>query len=151
MAGKPGRSGPPKNNVNALTSGSKVQTRLIVGTLPKCMIAVEREAKAYRNSLTRELVEARGLESMAQITRTDGDRIMEATGWTLRAAVNRWILRNRFDKLSPDGIDRLTKGIADAFKARAEAVAKLQLDVTPDPWHVLYATPDPEPEQDDNG
>src|SRR4051812_12994531 len=52
MAGIKGKSGAPKGNKNAMTTGARLDLRrLVVGELPLPMIAVKREGRAYRRAL----------------------------------------------------------------------------------------------------
>ena len=60
MAGKPGRSGPPKGNLNAAKNGSRLnRRRLVVGELPTKMVSVKREAQKYRRDLEVAVLDAK--------------------------------------------------------------------------------------------
>lgn len=129
MAGKPGRSGPKPGNKNALKNGSRLDhKRLVVGELPKKMIAVRREARAYRRDLEAEVLLVKG-----QIDTLDAHIIDAATGATMAAGVNRWLLRHKLDVMTVADIRACNKEIRDAKRDRVKIVKELGLDVKPEP------------------
>lgn len=133
FCGVKGRSGAPKKNINALRTGRNIQaSRLVVGELPLSMIAVQRESRKYRRDLEACVLDAKGV-----IDVTDMHLIDTASAATMQAAICRWLLRNRMDKMSPADIRGCTGDVVKAKKDRDAAVKALKLDAPPpDPWSV---------------
>lgn len=132
MAGKPGRSGPKPGNLNALKNGSRLsRQRLTVGELPRSMISVKREARAYRRYLERTVLEAKRV-----IDDEDLHLIDAAVGATMAVGVNRWLLRNRLDKMTVADIRACNKEMRDAKRDRAKIVKELGLRVQPEPMEL---------------
>ncbi len=125
----------PVGNKNALRNGSRVdRRRLVVGELPKSMIAVKREARAFRRYLESETKAAKGT-----IDAEDENLIIAATACTMSAGLNRWLLRNRKD-LGVADIRGCAKEIRDSLRERARLVKELGLrQPPPSPWAVLDA------------
>ena len=129
MAGKPGRSGPRKGNMNAIKNGSKLNAkRLVVGELPAKMIACKREGRKYRRDLEAEVLDIKG-----GINTIDCHRIDTAAAATIQAAICRWLLRHKLDDMNTSDIRGCTSDIVRAKERRDSAVRALQLDVKPEP------------------
>ncbi len=122
MAGKPGRSGPRPANLNAVKNGGSM-TRLTLGELPKTMRRQTQMARKYRRGLESLVLEAKG-----EIGATDAHLIDEATGAEVHAAVCRWLLRTRLDKMTVGDVARCSEQIMKARAARNRAVERLELD-----------------------
>lgn len=164
MAGVKGKSGAPKGNKNAMTTGARLDLRrLVVGELPLPMIAVKREGRKYRRALENEVLQVK-----EEINITDAHHIDTATAATVQAGIARWLLRNRLkDEHTPamegqcqvtykgqaGGVVRHSVGmstadilrcmdaISKAKQIRDKAVAALKLDAPPpDPWATFDGT-----------
>ena len=72
MAGKPGRSGPPKGSINAIKHGGSL-TRLTLGELPLTMRRQTQQARKYRRGL-----EALVMDAKKEVNATDAHLIDEA-------------------------------------------------------------------------
>ena len=138
MAGKPGRSGPPRANLNRSRNGTKI-ARLTLGELPQTMRRQLQTARKYRRTLETLTVEAKG-----QVTTTDAHLIDEAAGAEIHASVCRWLLRTRLDKMTVSDVARCSEQIMKARAARNRAVERLELDVKPDPWAIDVLTEEPD-------
>jgi hypothetical protein len=129
MAGKAGRSGPPKGNLNGCKNGGSL-TRLTIGELPQTMRRQMQMARKYRRGL-----EALVMEAKREVNATDAHLIDEATGAEVHASVCRWLLRTRLDKMSVADVARCSEQIMKARAARNRAVERLGLDAPPPhPW-----------------
>ena len=118
-----------KGNKNALKNGSKLdRKRLVVGELPKAMVAVKREARGYRRDLEASVLEAKG-----EINIVDAHIIDAATAATMAAGINRWLLRNRFETMRVADIRACNKEMRDAKRDRARIIRDLNLDAPPKP------------------
>ena len=136
MAGKPGRSGPPKGNKNNLRNGNRVDfRRLTVGELPTTMIAVKREGRQYRRDIEAEVMATKG-----EINTLDAHLIDTAAASTIQAGVCRWLLRNKLETMNTSDIRGCTADIVRAKERRDAAIRALNLDAPPaDPWLVIDA------------
>jgi uncharacterized membrane protein YcaP (DUF421 family) len=124
MAGKAGRSGPKPGNLNAAKSGSALaRRRLTVGNLPKELLAVRREGRAYRRALESAVIEAKG-----EITVTDCHHIDSATGATIQAGICRHLLRTKIGEMKTADVLNCTQTMTRAKQARDKAVLALALD-----------------------
>ncbi len=128
MAGKPGRSGPKRGNLNATKHGGSL-TRLTLGELPQTMRRQTQAARKYRRGLEALVVEAKG-----QVDATDAHLIDEAASAEVHAAVCRWLLRTRIDKMSVSDVARCSEQIVKAKAVRNRAVERLRLKARNDPW-----------------
>lgn len=133
MAGKPGRSGPKTGNLNAVKTGTKVAlVRLTVGELPKPLLSVKREGRAYRRALERAVLDAKG-----EINLTDAHLIDTATAATIAAGISRWVLRNKMDGMKGSDIHNCGQAIVKSKQLRDQAVKQLDLDRPPPaPWAI---------------
>ena len=133
MAGKRGRSGPPAGNWNRLKTGTKVPAnRLVVGELPKALLSVRREGRAYRRKLEAAVVEAKG-----SISVLDSHLIDTASAATIAAGICRWTLRNKLDGMKASEVLAASQGIVKNKQARDVAVKALDLDSPPPaPWAI---------------
>lgn len=138
MAGQPGRSGPPPGNLNALKNGSKIgRKRLVIGDLPKELISVRREGRAYRRALEAEVMAIKG-----EINTADAHLIDTATAATIQAGICRWLMRNKIGTMSVADIRGCSQDQVKAKERRDAAVKALGLDAPPPaPWAVIDPTP----------
>ena len=140
MAGKPGRSGPPKGNLNNAKNGTRLE-RLTLGELPKTMRVQQSAVRKYRRALESLVTDAKG-----QVSTTDAHLIDEATTAEVHAAICRWLLRTRIDKMTVGDVARCSEQVVKAKHARNCAVSALHLDApTPAPWLGALELPAPEP------
>jgi hypothetical protein len=136
MSGKAGLSGPPTTNLNASTNGTRL-TRLTLGELPLKMRRQTQQARKYRRQLEALVIDAKG-----EVNSTDAHLIDEAATAEVHAAVCRWLLRDRLDKMSVADVSRCSEQILKAKTIRNKAVERLKLDAPPpDPWSVIDALP----------
>lgn len=141
FCGKPGRSGPKKGNLNGLKNGSGLsRKRLVVGELPKQLLSVRREGRAYRRSL-----EAEVLKVKQEINVTDSHHIDTASAATIAAGIGRWLLRTKLSETSTSDVLACSREITKAKQARDAAVKALGLDRdgAADAIAILYAPPKP--------
>ena len=131
MAGKKGRSGPPKGNKNAVKTGTGIaRTRLVVGELPKELLSVRREGRSYRRNL-----EAVILENQGEINTINAHAVDTASAATIHAAICRWLLRHKLGEMSTSDVLNCSKEMVKAKQARDAAVKSLDLDRPPvNPW-----------------
>jgi len=137
MAGKRGRSGPPKGNWNHLKTGTKVPAnRLVVGELPKALLSVRREGRSYRRKLEAAVVEAKDTISVI-----DSHMIDTATAATIAAGIARWVLRNKLDGMKASEVLAASQQIVKSKQARDVSVKALGLDRdrTADAIDALYS------------
>ena len=122
MAGKPGRSGPPKGNLNGAKSGTQLY-RLVVGNLPAKLVRVQRYVRLYRRNLEDATMEVHNEVGMMHAHHIDA-----AVQHEQHCQVCRWLLRERIDKMSTADIRECSKQMASSKDARNRAVALLNLD-----------------------
>jgi hypothetical protein len=122
MAGKAGRSGPAKANLNASRNGTGL-TRLTLGELPQTMRRQTQSARKYRRGLERLVTDAKG-----EVSATDAHLIDEAATAEIHASVCRWLLRTRLDRMTVSDISRCSEQVLKAKTARNRAVERLGLD-----------------------
>lgn len=137
MAGKKGRSGPKKGNINSVRNGVslvKNRPRLTVGELPLPMISVKREARKYRRELEAEVLRVKGVIGL-----TDAHHIDTAAAATTTAGICRWVLRNRFDSMKTADIMSCTQAMTKAKRDRDTAVRMIGLDAKALPAWVIEA------------
>ena len=126
--GSNGKVGAPKGNKNALRNGSRVdRKRLTVGELPKTMIAIKREGRAYRREIESVVREAKG-----KINTIDSHYIDTAAAATIQAGICRWLLRNKLEEMSVNDIRGCTADIVRAKERRDAAIRALNIDA-PEP------------------
>lgn len=144
--------GAPQGNKNHLKNGTRVVvSRLVVGELPSEMIAVKREARAYRRSLEVEVLSCRNKATVEEVVAAsrswkawesfvnermnyeDKNYVAAATQQTLAIGINRWLLRNRFEQMSVSDIRACNKEMRDAAKERAKTIREMGLNVEPEP------------------
>jgi hypothetical protein len=129
MAGKPGKSGPPKCNLNAARTGQGLR-RLTLGELPTTMRRQTQQARKYRRGLEELVVTKHG-----DISPTHAHLIDEASAAEVHACVCRWLLRTRLKDMSVSDVARCSAEILKAKTARNRAVERLQLDAESKmPW-----------------
>ena len=124
-SGKPGRSGPPVGNSNALRHGLKA------GKLPKDAKHIEYQTNDLRRTLEAAVMAVRG-----EVTIPDAAAIQTAMKWERHGALClRW-LRIEEDKLKPEQKMNFSREIARASAERDKAIAALKLNVSPlNPWN----------------
>ena len=132
MAGKQGKSGPKPGNLNALKTGARVGTRLVVGELPRQLLSVRREGRAYRRNLESEV-----LKIHRTISPLHAHAIDTAAAATIAAGIARWCLRQKLGTMGTSKVLACSKSILQAKQARDSAVKLLDLDAPPpSPWEV---------------
>jgi hypothetical protein len=130
--GKPGRCGPAKGNINGLKNGTRALNRLVVGELPKQLLSVRREGRAYRRNLESAVLSARG-----NISTTDCHHIDTASACTIHAGICRWLLRNKISTMTTADVLNCSREITKAKAGRDAAIRALNLDVKPEaPWAI---------------
>jgi hypothetical protein len=120
--GKPGRSGAPRANRNAMRHG------LRGGQLPKDARYIELRLNEFRQRLEDAVMAAR-----QQVSLVDAAAIQTCLRWERHAALaQRWLVKAG-DDLKP--VDRLafSREIARASSERDKALAVLKLDAEPEP------------------
>ena len=123
--------GAPKNNTNALKTGARSK-RLTLGELPKAMLSVKREGRAYRRELERVVLAAKG-----EISTVDSHHIDSASAATVHAGICRWILRHKIDEMRAADVLAASREIVKAKQARDASVRALELDQPEaNPWVV---------------
>ena len=126
-SGKPGRSGPPKGNRNALRHGLKA------GQLPEGAKYIELRLNAFRRQLEDSVLGCRG-----EITLTDAALIQTCLRWERHACLaQRWLVKAG-DTLKPADRLAFSREIARASAERDKALKDLDLDREPDPWAAIY-------------
>jgi len=99
-------------------------SRLTVGTLPRRMKSLMTSARKYRTELEEVVLDVKG-----EISPTDAHLIDEAAGAELHAAVCRWLLRERLEKMSPQDIAKCSEqAFLKSKTTRNRAVERLGLD-----------------------
>jgi hypothetical protein len=137
FCGVKGKSGPARGNLNGLKNGSKLGLkRLTVGELPKQLISVRREGRAYRRAIEAEVLRARG----GEISATAAHHIDTASAATIHAGICRWLLRNKIGEMTTSDILACSREITKAKQARDAAIKALELD-TKDPMPWIEAEP----------
>jgi hypothetical protein len=128
--------GAPKGNLNTAKNGSSL-TRLTLGELPQTMRRQMQMTRKYRRGLEALVMEAKG-----EVGTTDAHLIDEAAGAECHAAVCRWLLRTRLEKMTVADIARCSEQIMKARAVRNRAVERLGLDAAPEPPWILPAADD---------
>jgi hypothetical protein len=124
MAGVKGRSGAPKGNVNGVKTGKNLtRYRLTIGDLPKPLISVRREGRAYRRML-----ESATQEAKRGISLTDSHLIDSASAATIAGGICRWLLRQKLSSMTTADVLSCVAMIIKAKKDRDAAVKALRLD-----------------------
>jgi hypothetical protein len=96
---------------------------LIYGTLPTELVSVERIINRYRRFIEDEIIAIHG-----GITVYDAHLVDEAMCGQCGAGVTRWLLVNRFEKMSTENIIACKTAEAKFIRRRNEAVKALGLD-----------------------
>lgn len=125
--GKPGRSGPPKANINAAKTGQNI-SRLTLGELPTTMRRQLQNARKYRRFIENLVLEAHG-----EVNATHAHLIDEATCAEVHSAICRWLMRSRLETMSASDITRCSEQILKAKTIRNKAIERLKLNVPPEP------------------
>jgi hypothetical protein len=129
--GKPGRSGPTVGalaTVNGLKNGTRISKRLVVGELPKQLLAVRREARSYRRFLEGETLQVKD-----EINTTDAHLIDTASAATIHAGICRWLLRQKISTMTTADILACSRELIRAKQVRDAAVKALELGKLPEP------------------
>lgn len=117
-------SGPKRGSLNAAKNGASIdRRRLVVGELPKELLAVRREGRAYRRNLEAEVLRVRG-----EIDVTAAHHIDTASAATIHAGICRHLLRQKIKTMSTSDILACSREITKAKMARDAAVKALGLD-----------------------
>ncbi len=115
--GKPGRSGAPRENINAIRHGLKA------GQLPKDAKYIEYRLNAFRRTLEQAVLGARG-----EVTIPDAATIQTCLRWERHACLaQRWLVKAG-DTLKPEQRLTFSREIARASAERDKAIAALKLD-----------------------
>ena len=101
---------------------------MTVGNLPKQLLAVRREGRAYRRDLEAGVLTAKG-----DISLTDAHLIDTAAAATIQAGICRWLLRKKLSTMTTADVRGCTQDIVKAKERRDNAVKALGLDVSPEP------------------
>lgn len=135
MAGIKGRSGPRKG-VPQKHGGDVV--RLPIGEMPATMRRQLQGVRRYRRELESLVRDAKG-----EVNSTDAHLVNEACTAEAHAAVCRWLLRTRLEKMSVGDVAKCSSEILKAKTTRNRAVERLGLDhdAADDVLTVLYARP----------
>lgn len=133
---------PPRYNVNALTNGTRIGdrvTRLTIGELPKQLLGARSEGRAYRRSLEDALI-----RQGRDVGVVEAHAIDTASSATIHAAICRWLLRQKINKMSPTDILSCSREIVKAKQDRDRAIKTLNLDKRDvDSIEVLYQVTEP--------
>ena len=111
----------PLNNLHAARTGRSI--RLIAGELPKGLARQSTNVRKYRRGLEQAIMEVHG-----EIDMLAAHYVEEATRAEMHAAVCRWLMRTRLDKMSPSDIARCSAEILKAKTIRNKAIEKLKLN-----------------------
>lgn len=128
----PAKRGPKPGNINAMKTGTTLvkRRRLVVGELPKQLLSVRREGRAYRRTL-----EAEVLRVHQQISSTHMHMIDTAAAATIASGIARWCLRHKLAAMTTSDVLACSKSILQSKQARDAAVRLLDLDrPPPNPW-----------------
>jgi hypothetical protein len=117
FCGKPGRSGPPKGNTNALRHGMRG------GKLPKGCQYIENRVNALRRQVESALIEAKG-----EINIVDAAAVNSILKWERHGLLAAHWLRHEAEKLSASDRLRFSEAIAKASDSRDKAIRSLGLD-----------------------
>ena len=126
--------GAPRGSINAASNGTRIdRRRLVVGEMPRKLLAAKRRACAYRRQLESEV------EELRDITLLDAHAIDSASAATLHGAICQWLLRNKFGDMRVSDILACSAAIVKAKLDRDKAVQSLGLDEYPDMIDALYS------------
>ena len=130
FCGKPGKSGAPRDNRNALRHGLKG------GQLPRDAKFIEWRLNAFRRMLEDTVLETRNKVSI-----TDAAHIQSAYRWERHALLAQRWLTKQYDELKPADKIKFSEAVARASDCRDKAIAALKLDRDPlqDQWASLDA------------
>lgn len=120
--------------MNALKTGTSLvnRRRLTVGELPKQLLSVRREGRAYRR-----ILEAEVLKAHSEINVTRSHAIDTASAATISAGIARWCLRHKIGTMTTNEVLACAKSILQSKQARDAAVKLLDLDrPPPNPWEL---------------
>lgn len=120
-------------NLNPARNGTRL-ARLVVGELPKELLSVKREGRQYRRFL-----EAACVEAHDQVDTMAAHHIDTATAGQVHAGVCRWILRNKWSKMTPQDILKCSAEILRAKEGRDRAVRLLKLGSGKDSLDAFYS------------
>lgn len=132
FCGKPGKSGPPKGNGNALRHG------LRAGKLPRDCAYLENRLNAFRREIETAVLAAKG-----EITLTDAGLIQSCLRWERHAGLAQRWLTKQGDKLKPVELLQFSREIAKASSERDKSLAALALNrnVVRDMWSAVDSMP----------
>lgn len=122
FCGKKGRSGPRRDNANAMRHGLKA------GKLPKDAKYIEVRLNQFRRTLEQAVLNVRG-----EVSLPDAACIQTCIRWERHACLaQRWLVKAG-DTLKPADKLNFSREIARASAERDKAIAALKLDVKPEP------------------
>lgn len=122
FCGKKGRSGPPKDNRNAMRHGLKA------GKLPKGAAYIEVRLNTFRRILEDEVIDAKGEVSLG-----DAAAIQTCLRWERHAMLAQRWLRIEGANLGVSDLLKFSEAIARASDARDRALRLLDLGREPEP------------------
>lgn len=131
FCGKPGRSGAPRGNGNALRHGMQG------GKLPPGCQYIENRVNALRRQVEAALIAAK-----REIGIVDAAAVNSILKWERHGLLAAHWLRKEAAKLSPSDRLKFSEAIAKASDARDKAIRSLQLDVKPQPWIDVPSSPE---------
>ena len=123
----------PFGNTNSLKTATRVH-RLIVGTLPKKLVRVNRYVRQYRRSLEEVTAEQHG-----EVDVTAAHHIDCAVSHEQHSQICRWLLREKLETMATADIRECSKQLATAKDSRNRAVGLLELDTSHNMWDALDA------------
>ena len=134
-----------KFNLNTAKSGRYMVRRLTIGELPAQLLSVKRECRAYRRALEDEVTRVYG-----EVDVVTAHEIDLACQGQMHVGICRWILRNRWEKMTATDVMNCSREMLKAKEARNKAVHALALHREPNYIDALYADPDPQNEEEED-
>lgn len=105
-----------------MRNASKIH-RLTIGVLPDVMKRQLATARAYRRELEQMVLDAKG-----EVSLIDAHYIDEAANAEVHGSICRWLLRQRWEKMSVQDVLTCSKELLKSKSVRNTAVERLQLD-----------------------
>jgi len=122
--GKPGRSGPVRENRNAIRHGLKA------GKLPKGCQYIEIRLNSFRRQLEDSVMAAKG-----EVSLLDAAAIQTCLKWERHGCLAQRWLRLKETELKPNDLLQFSREIARASTERDKALATLELEAeVQQPW-----------------
>ena len=117
---------PKGYTLNRLRHGARL-SRLSLGNLPKPLRRVSSEARQYRRDLEEIVIAVKG-----EVSPIDAHHIDAACGFQLHAAIVRWLLLHRLDRMTTAEIIKSSEAMARARVQRNACLSLLSLDADTD-------------------